>query len=87
MRRKLHQYVRSCHKCQIINLQKPHFIDIHQDIAQSPQDHISINLPGSYIMSQGNSYALTEVYNLTGYLMTTAINDKKITTIVNNLSC
>ena len=46
MRRKIHQYVRSCHKCQIMNLQKPHFIDLHQDIVQTLQDHISINLLG-----------------------------------------
>ena len=26
-RRKLHEYVRSCHKCQIMSLQKPNFID------------------------------------------------------------
>ena len=39
MRRKIHEYVTSCHKCQIMNLQKPHFIDLHQDIAQTPQDH------------------------------------------------
>ena len=26
-----------------MNLQKLKFIDIHQDIAQSPQDHLSIN--------------------------------------------
>ena len=33
-------------KYQIMNLQKPHFIDLHQDIAQTPQDHISINVLG-----------------------------------------
>ena len=62
MRKKIQQYIRSYHKCQIINLQKPHFINIHQDIAQTPQDHISINLLGPYnVTSQGNSYARTRV--------------------------
>ena len=43
MRKKIHQYVRSCQKCQIMNLQKPHFINLHQDIAQTPWDHTSID--------------------------------------------
>ena len=78
MRRKIHQYVRSCHKCQIMNLQKPHFIDLHQDTAQTPQDHITIDLLGTYkITSQGNSYTLTAVCNLTGYLMTTISRTKR----------
>ena len=41
MRKKI-QYIRLCHKCQIINLQK------HQDIAQTPHNHISIDLLGPY---------------------------------------
>ena len=50
-----------------MNLQKPHFIHLHQDIAQTPQNHISINLLGPYnITSQGSSYTLTSVCNLTG---------------------
>ena len=66
-----------------MNLQKTHYINLHQDIAQTPQDHISINLIGPYnTTSQGNSYVLTVVYNLTGYLMTTPIPDKK-----DNSSC
>ena len=57
MRKRIHQYVRSCHKCQIMNLQKTHFIKLHQDIAQTPHDHISIDLLGSQnITSQGSSY-------------------------------
>ena len=61
-----------------MSLQKPNFIDLHQDIAQTPQDHLIIDLLGPYnITSQGNSYALTAVCNLTGYLMTTSIKDKK----------
>ena len=60
MRKKIHQYIRSCHKCQIMILQKPHFINLHQDIAQMPQDHISIDLLGPYnVTSQGNSYTLS----------------------------
>ena len=35
--KKLHEYVKSCPKCQTMNLQKPNFIDLHQDIAQTPQ--------------------------------------------------
>ena len=53
-----------------MNLQKTHFINLHQDIAQTPQDHISIGLLGPYkVTSQGNSYALTIVCNLAGYLI------------------
>ena len=71
MRKKIHQYVRSGHKCQIMNLQKPHFINLHEDIAQPPQDHTSIDLSGPYnVTSQVKSYALTTVCNLIGYLMT-----------------
>ena len=66
MRTKIHQYVRSYHKCNIMKLQTPHFINLHQDIAQTPQDHLSINLLGPYnVTSQGNSYTHTTVCNLT----------------------
>ena len=86
MRRKLHEYVKSCHKCQIMNLQKPNFINVHQDIAPNPQDHLSIDLLRPYsVTSQGNSYALTVVCNLTDYLMTTSIKDKKTITVANHL--
>ena len=69
-----------------MNLQTPNFIDIHQDIAQMPQDNISINLLRPYnVTSQDNSYALTAVCNLTGYLMTTPIKDIKTTSVANHL--
>ena len=29
-----------------MNLQKPHYINLHQGMAQTPQDHISIDLIG-----------------------------------------
>ena len=78
MKKKINQYDRLCHTCQIMNLQTPHFINLHQDIAHTPQDHIYIDLLGPYnITLQGNSYTLTAVCNLTGYLMTTPIKDKK----------
>ena len=48
MRNKIHQYVRSWHKCQIMNLQKPYFMNLHQGIAQTTQDDISIGLLGPY---------------------------------------
>ena len=77
------QYVKSCHKCKIMNLQKPHFINLHQDTVQTPQVYISIDLLGPYnVTSQGNSYALTIVCNLIGYLMTTPIKDKKTTVVI-----
>ena len=69
-----------------MNLQKPHYINLHQDIAQTPQDHISIDLIGPYnITSQGNLYALTTVCNLTSYFMTTLIPDKKTATVAIHL--
>ena len=65
---------------------KPSFIDLHQDIPQNPQDHVSIDLLGPYnITSQGNSYASTAVCNLTGYFMTTPIKDKKMMTVADHL--
>ena len=86
MRKKIHQYVRSCHKCQIMNLQKTHFIYLHQDIAQTVEDHISIDLFGPYnVTSQGNCYALTADCNLTGYHMTTPIKDKRTMTVATHL--
>ena len=55
MKRKLLEYVRSCHECKVINLQKLNIIDLHQDIAQTPQDYLSIELLGPYnTTSQGN---------------------------------
>ena len=44
----IHKYIRSCQKCYIMNLQKPNYINLHQDIAQTPQDHISFDLKGPY---------------------------------------
>ena len=78
MRRKLHEYVRSCYKCQIMNLEKPKFIDLYQDIAQTPQDHLHIDLLGPYsATSQGKLYVLIAVCNITGYFLTTLIKDKR----------
>ena len=69
-----------------MNLQKLKFIDLHQDIAQTPQDHLSIDLLGPYnANSQCNLYVLTVVGNLTGYLMTTLITDKKTTSVATHL--
>ena len=66
MRMKILQYVRLYHKYQIMNLHKTHFINLHQDIAQTPEDHISIHLLGPYSVTyQGNSSVLTTVCNLT----------------------
>ena len=65
---------------------KPHFINLHQEIVQMPQDYIPIDLLGPYpITSKGNPYALTTVCNLTGYLMTSLIKDKKTMTVVTHL--
>ena len=67
-------------KMSIMKLQKLHFINLYQDIAQTPQDHISIDLLRPYnVTSQGNSYAIMAVCNLTGYLMTTPTKNKKTT--------
>ena len=58
-------------------LTKTHFINIHQDIALTLKDHISIDLIGPYnTTSQSNSYALTAVCSHTGYLVTTPVQDK-----------
>ena len=57
---------------------KTNYINLHQDIAQTPHDHISVDLIRPYsTTSQGNSYAVTAVCNLTGYLMTTPIPRQK----------
>ena len=65
---------------------KLHFDNLHQDITQTPQDHISIDLLGPYnVTSQGNSYLLTAVCNFTGYLMTFPIKDKKTMSVVTHL--
>ena len=65
---------------------KTHFINLHKAIAQTPQDHIFIDLLGPYnITSQGNTYALTTVCSLTGYLLTNLRKDKKTMTVVTHL--
>ena len=59
-----------------MNLQKSDLIDLHQDITQTLQVHISIDILGPYnVTLQGNSYILTAVCSLTGYLMTTPVSD------------
>ena len=69
-----------------MNLEKPKFIDLHQDIIQTPQDCLSIALLGSNnTTSQGNIYVFTMICNLTGYLMTTQIRNKSTTSVANYL--
>ena len=69
-----------------MNLQKTNCIYLHQDIAQTPQDYISIDLIGPYnTTSQGTSYTLTAICSLTGYLMKTLIPDKKTATVAIHL--
>ena len=65
-----------------MNFQKPNFINLHQEIAQTPQDHLSVDLTGPYsTTTQGNTYTLAAIYSLTGYLMTIPIPDKNTSTI------
>ena len=46
-----------------------------------PQNHLSIDLMGPYnTTAQGNMYTLTTICNITSYLMTIPIPDKKIFT-------
>ena len=86
MRRKLHECIWYYHKCQIMNFQKPRFINLHQDIIQTLQDHLSTDLLGPYsATSKGNKYVLTAVCNLTGYPKTTPIRNKKIMSVANHL--
>ena len=61
-----------------MNLQKPNYINIHQNITQTTHHHLSIDPMGPYnTKTQDNTYTLTAICNLTGYLMTTPIPDKK----------
>ena len=69
-----------------MSLQKPHYINIHQDITPTAQDHLSFDLIRPYnTISQGNSCALSLVCNFTGYLMTTPIPNKKTATVAIHL--
>ena len=82
----IHKYVRTYKKCKIMNLHKPNYINLHQDITHTPEDHLSINLMGPYnITTQGNTYSLITICNLTGYLMTASIPDKKTSTVAMHL--
>ena len=81
MRKVIHKYIRTCKKCQISNLQKPNYINLQQEITHTPQDHLLVDLIRPYnTTTQGNTYTLTAIYNLTGYLLTTPIPDKKTST-------
>ena len=52
-------------------------------IAETPQDHLSIDLIKPYnTTTQGNTYTITAICSLTGYLKTTPIPNKKPTTVV-----
>ena len=69
-----------------MNLEKPNCINLHQETAQTLQDHISIDLMGPYNTTlQGNAYTLTKICNLTGYPMATPIPDKKTSTVAIHL--
>ena len=70
-----------------MNLQKTHILDLYQDIAQTPQYHIFINLQGPYSVTlQGNSYAMTAVCNHIGYLMNLASLEYYTLTMALNLN-
>ena len=44
-----------------MNLQKPIYINLHQEITQTPQDCLSIDLVGpNNTKAQGNPYAITQ---------------------------
>ena len=61
-----------------MNLQKPNYVNLHQNIAQTQQDYLSVDLIVPYkSTTKGNTYALTAICNLTGYLTTSPIPDKK----------
>ena len=65
-----------------MNSQKPNYTNLYQETAQIPQDHLLIDLMGPYhTTAQGNMYAFTAIYNLTSYLMTTPISNKKTSTV------
>ena len=82
MRKRIQKYLKTCQKCQIMNLQKPNYINLNQEIVQTPQDHLSIDLIRSYnTTTQDNMYALTTICNLTGYFMIIPIPNKKTTTV------
>ena len=69
-----------------MNLQKSNYINLYQDIAQRPQDHLSIDFLGLYNTTvQGNTYVLTAICNLMGYLMTSPIPNKKTSTVAIHL--
>ena len=69
-----------------MNLEKPNHINLHKEITQTPQDPLSIDLMGPYnTTAQGNTYTLTAICNLTAYLMTTPIPDKKTSTVAIHL--
>ena len=73
--------VRTCKKCQIMNLQKPNYRNLHHKIVHTLQDHLSVDLIRPYnTTTQGNTYALTAICNLTCYLMTTPIPDRMTST-------
>ena len=85
MRKTIHKYVRTFKKCQM-NLQKPNYINLNQEIAQTPQDHLLVDLIGPYnTTTQGNIYAFTAICSLTCHPMTTLIPDKKTSTIAVHL--
>ena len=69
-----------------MNLQKLNYVNLHLYITQTLQDHLSINLIGCFnTTTQGNTYTLTAICNLTGYLLTTPIPNKNISTVAINL--
>ena len=68
--------------------QKPNYINLHQEIVQTPQDQLLVDLIGPYNMTtQDNTYTITAICNLTGYFMTTPIPDRKTSAIAVKLFC
>ena len=69
-----------------MNLQKNTLHQFTSRYCPDPQNYISIDLIGPYkTTSQSNSYTLTVVCNLKGYLMKTPIPDKKRATVAIHL--
>ena len=58
----IQKYIRTYKKYRIMNLQKPNYINLHQDIVQTQQDHLSIDLMGPYnTTTQYYTHAITTI--------------------------
>ena len=84
MKPETEKHVRKCPACQARNPHVAQYAKLHFDVAKMPMEFISMDLIGPFYpkSSQGNTYALTVICMLTGWVTCVPIPNKETETVI-----